>query len=137
MTTAIAEDRAGLPASALATYQQALDLYRGDYVEGIHSSWLVLPRLRLRSLALNGFCRLAELTSAQGEPEQAARWAIRARSIDPLDQRAARLFIAALDAGGHRAGATDAADELRTALSANALTLDRETTRLLDRLAVN
>ncbi|RLE18850.1 MAG: hypothetical protein DRJ50_12730, partial [Actinobacteria bacterium] len=119
MTAAIAEDRAGLPASALITYRQALELYGGDYVEGTDSSWLVLPRLRLRALALNGCCRLAELTSAQGEPEQAARWAMRARSLDPLDQRAARLFITALDAGGHRSGAAEAAKELQTALSAH------------------
>jgi len=80
---------------------------------------------------------MAELTSAQGEPEQAARWAMRARSLDPLDQRAARLFITALDAGGHRSGAAEAAKELQAALSAHSLAPDRETARLLIRFAQN
>ncbi len=133
MTVAIADDRAGLPASALATYRQAVDLYDGDYVEGLDSSWLVLPRIRLRALALNGFCRMAELTSAQGEPELAARWAMRARLLEPLDQRAARLFISALDAGRNPSGAAEAAEELRSVLSASAIAPDRETTRLLER----
>jgi len=126
MTAAIADDRAGLPASALATFQEALALYRGDYVEGIDAAWLVLPRLRLRSLALNGFCRMAELKSAQGEPEHAARW-------DALDQRAARLFISALDAGGHRSGAIEAAEELCATLGSHSLPPERETTRLFER----
>lgn len=134
MSSAIADDQAGLPAQALVRYETALGLYRGEYVEGVDASWLALSRIRLRALALNGMCRLAELTAARGEPETAARWAQQACTIDPLDERAGRLFAAALDAGGHPGGARDAITDLLARLAVNDLAPDRATVRLLDRL---
>ena len=134
MRAATSDDEAGSPASALQIYQEALGLYSGDYVEGVDASWLVLTRLRLRALAGTGLCRVAELVTARGEPEEAARWAQRARLIDPLDQRAGRLFVAALDATGKRSSALEAADELRSTLTSHGVGLERSTARLLGRL---
>lgn len=128
------DDDAGLPARALEEYRQAMSLYRGDYLEGVDASWIVLTRLRLRSLAVNATCRIAELTAAKGEPEQAARWAATARTFDPLNERAGRLFVAALDAAGDRSAARAAAAELLATLTDADLTASGPTLRLVERL---
>jgi DNA-binding SARP family transcriptional activator len=129
-----ADDGSGLPARALAGYRRAAELYRGDYVDGLDAAWAVLPRLRLRTLAVSTVCRIAELEAARGEPEEAARWAERGRLIDPLNERAGRLFVAALDAMGDRSAARSAADELGSTLVGAGLELTSATTRLFDRI---
>ena len=78
--------------------------------------------------------RIAELEAARGEPEEAARWAERGRSIDPLNERAGRLFVAALDAMGDRSAARSAADELHSTLVGAGLELTSTTTRLFERI---
>lgn len=128
------DDDAGLPARALDEYCQAMALYRGDYLEGVDASWIVLTRLRLRSLAVNATCRIAELTAAKGEPEHAARWAATARTYDPLNERAGRLFVAALDAAGDRSAARTAAEQLLATLTEAGLAASGATQRLVDRL---
>lgn len=134
ISAAQADDNAGLPARALDEYRQAMELYRGDYLLGVDASWIVLTRLRLRTVAVNATCRIAELTAAKGEPEDAARWAAQGRMIDPLNERAGRLFVAALDASGDRSAARDAAAELVSTLADADLDASPATRRLIDRL---
>ncbi|MFK7919241.1 MAG: BTAD domain-containing putative transcriptional regulator [Ilumatobacter sp.] len=134
ISAAQSDDNAGLPARALDEYRAALELYRGDYLLGVDASWIVLTRLRLRTLAVNATCRVAELVAAKGEPEEAARWAARGRAIDPLNDRAGRLFIAALDAAGDRSAARAAADELIATLGDADLEASTATLRTIDRL---
>jgi DNA-binding SARP family transcriptional activator len=128
------DDQSGLPARALEEYRAAAELYRGDYLQGVEAPWNVLTRLRLRTLAGTAMCRVAELTAAKGEPEEAARWAIRARELDALNERAGRVFVAALAAAGDRSAARTAADELTRTLRDADLPLSPATTRLLDQL---
>ena len=128
------DDESGLPARALERYREAVELYRGDYLQGVDTSWNVLTRLRLRTLAGTAMCRVAELTAAKGEPEEAARWAIRARELDPLNERAGRVFVAALVAAGDRSAARTAADELVRTLGDADLPLSPATSRLLGQL---
>lgn len=134
VTAAQTDDNAGLPGRALDGYRLAAEMYRGDYVQGIDAQWVVLPRLRLRALAVAAMCRIAELTAAKGEPEDAARWAERARTVDPLNERAGRLFVSALDASGDRSAARAAAHELVDTLQSADLALSPPTQRLIDRL---
>ncbi|MFK8025959.1 MAG: BTAD domain-containing putative transcriptional regulator [Ilumatobacter sp.] len=129
-----AHDAAGLPARALEAYRRAAEVYCGDYLHGIDAPWLVLTRLRLRALAVSAVCRVAELTAARGEPEEAARWAASGRSIDPLSERAGRLFVSSLEAMGDRSAAREAAVELAAMLSDAELSPEPATARLLDRL---
>jgi LuxR family transcriptional regulator, maltose regulon positive regulatory protein len=130
-----ADDNAGLPARALDTYRRCVDTYRGNYLHGVEASWIVLSRLRLRTLAVSAMCRLAELTAAKGEPEEASRWAAQARRIDPLNERAGRTFIAALDAVGDRSAARTAVEELVATLRAAGLDLTPPTQRLIARIS--
>jgi len=134
VAAAQADDNAGLPARALDEYRRAMELYAGDYLHGVDASWIVLTRLRIRSLAVNANCRIAELTAAKGEPEEAARWAATARQIDPLNERAGRLFVAALDASGDRSAARTAADELLATLRSADLEPTTTTIRVVERL---
>lgn len=129
-----ADDRSGLPARALDTYRAAIGVYRGDYLAGFDVSWAVLTRLRLRSLAVITLCRISELTAARGEPEQAARWAAQAREIDPLNERAGRQFVAALEASGDRSAAREAMRSLVGTLHEADIVPDAATSRLADRL---
>ncbi len=134
IATARNDDRAGLPRRALRTYQLAIDVYRGDYLDGLDTSWATFTRLRLRSLAHGAMCRVAELTAASGEPEIAAEWAERARRLDPLSERAARSFIQALAAAGDRSAARTAAEEVLATLAAADVEPAPETVRLIERL---
>ncbi len=128
------DDRSGLPARALEEYRDALELYRGDYLQGVEARWNVLTQLRLRTLAVTAMCRVAELTAARGEPEEAARWAVRARELDPLNERAGRTFVAALMAAGDRSAARTAAAELTRTLGDAGLALSPSTSRILEQL---
>lgn len=129
-----ADDRSGLPARALAGYLSAIELYHGDYLSGFDVSWVILTRMRLRSLAVTTLCRVSELTAARGEPEQAARWAAQARELDPLNERAGRQFVAALEASGDRSTAREAMRSLVSILADADITPDTATMRLADRL---
>lgn len=135
MAAALADDTAGMPARALAAYHRALALYRGDYLAGIDAAWAVFTRLRLRSLAVNAACRVAELVAARGEPEESARCAQRALQLDPNSERAGRLLVAALDATGDRSAAREAATALRSMLRRLGVPPSSDTLRLLSRVA--
>ncbi len=134
LESAQADDNAGLPARALESYRSGADLYRGEYLHGVDSGWVVLSRLRIQTLAGSAMCRVAELTAAKGEPEEAARWAARARQIDPLNERAGRLFATSLLASDGRSAARSAVSDLLSALADAGLTPETATTRLGVRL---
>lgn len=128
------DDRSNLPARALDGYRSALELYRGDLLLGHDAVWAVMERIRLRAMAVDAACRVAELTAAKGEPVEAARWAARAQELEPLSERAGRLFVSALASHGDTASARAAADDLVGRFSAAGLELGGDTRRLLERV---
>ncbi len=134
LTDSQEQDQAGAPLEAVGGYRRALEQYRGDYLDGIEADWVFASRLRFRSLAASAMCRVGELTLAQGEPEAAAPWAIRAQRCLPLNERAHRLFIASLLGSGDRAAALLAAQEFQTALVAAGLEPESETARAFERV---
>lgn len=99
---------------------EALELYRGDLLEGLFVSgasaefenWLAGERGRLRERAADAARALYEGAEAADNAAEAIRWARWAFTLDPYDERAARRLIALLDAGGDRAGALRTYDEL-------------------------
>lgn len=128
------EDRAGAPAEARDLYGSALELVNGEYLSEFDTDWSFASRLRVQTLALSATCRIGELTLARGEPEQAMPWAIRARKISDLNERAGRLFISCLAAADDRAAALSAAAELTGKLESEGLDPEAETTSLIARL---
>jgi TolB-like protein/DNA-binding SARP family transcriptional activator len=94
---------------------RALELYRGDLLEGFHVSgggeferWLEEERVWLRRRAAGAAAVLAHREEARGEPVAAGHWARRAFALAPDDEREARNLIELLGRLGDRAGAVQA-----------------------------
>jgi predicted ATPase/DNA-binding SARP family transcriptional activator len=93
--------------------ERALELYRGDLLEGFHvqnvapefEHWLETERVRLRNKALRAALGLVHLEEALGRPAAAVRWARTAGRIDPDNESVLRKLIALLDQAGDPAGA--------------------------------
>ena len=107
----------GDPAAALA-------LYNGDLLDGFFVSeapeferWLEEERVHLRKRAAEAASALADRSAAAGEPMEVARWARRAASLEPFNEKAQRRLMRALDAIGDRAGALQAVQEFSRRMS--------------------
>jgi serine/threonine-protein kinase len=92
--------------------EEALNLYRGDLLEGFLLSeapeferWLDLERERLRGRAAEAAWTLVEREEAGGNGVEAARWARRAVSFTPTNEVAFRRLLELLDRLGDRTGA--------------------------------
>jgi DNA-binding SARP family transcriptional activator len=124
--TAVWCDAAAFDAAiAAGRLDEALDLYRGELLEGFYVSgapdyerWLERERARLRERASRAAWTLAERAEAAGQAEAAGDWARRAAALEPEDEGAVRKLLALLDRIGDRAGALRAYDELTRRLSA-------------------
>jgi DNA-binding SARP family transcriptional activator len=93
-------------------YADALELYRGDLLDGFFISgapeferWLEDERARLRRLAVEAAWALAESCRAARDSTLAAHWARRAAALAHDDEGAVRRLIALLGELGDRAGA--------------------------------
>jgi DNA-binding SARP family transcriptional activator len=90
----------------------ALELYRGDLLEGLHVrgapdfvDWVDRERVRLREEAAGAAWRLAHQLIGEGKPVEAERTAQRALGLVTTDESPVREFMEALARGGDR-GAT-------------------------------
>src|SRR5256712_12386907 len=104
--------------------EQALDLYRGDLLEGFFISdapefeqWLETERRRLRDMASRAARRLGERCEGDGNLTTAAHWARRAMELAPYDEALLRRLISVLDRHGDRAGALHAYEEFSARLA--------------------
>ncbi|MFW6084952.1 MAG: BTAD domain-containing putative transcriptional regulator [Gemmatimonadota bacterium] len=91
---------------------EALELYRGDFLNGFHVSgaagferWLDGERARLRRLAKGAAEALAERAADEGHAVEAVGWLRRTIAIDPLDEESLRRLIHVLAGAGERAAA--------------------------------
>jgi DNA-binding SARP family transcriptional activator len=93
-------------------YATALELYRGDLLEGLFVSeapgferWLEDERVRLKELAAGAAWKLAQQRIDAGELVEAERTAQRALLLVPTDESEVRHFVDALADAGDRAAA--------------------------------
>ncbi len=123
---AVAFERA-LDEKALA---EALELYRGDFLEGFFISggaeferWLERERARLRDRAAAAAWTLADEAADTGSPTTAAYWARRAAGPVRYDEGALQRLMTVLYRAGDRAGALRAyeqfAEQLKAEYAAN------------------
>lgn len=91
---------------------QALELYRGDFLEGFHaddapafSRWVEEQRDRLRALAIDAACKLADAAQREGDLPGALRWTRRAYALAPLEEAPAGRLLRLLGRSGARAEA--------------------------------
>jgi DNA-binding SARP family transcriptional activator/TolB-like protein len=103
----------------------ALELYRGDFLEGFFVSggspelerWIESERTRLRQLAVRAAARAAEQAERTGDLAGALQAARRAIALDPDDESALARLIELLDRSGDRAGAMRVYDEFASQLA--------------------
>ncbi len=112
-------------AAEVGRLADALDLYRGDLLEGFFirgapefEQWLEDERARLKAVALRSATQLAERTEGHGDLAEAAQWSRRALRIAPLDEPALRRLMKTLDRLGDRAGALEAYETFANRLTA-------------------
>ena len=99
---------------------EALELYRGDLLEGFYvagapamEQWLDLERNRLRAAAAGAAWAVSD---AAGLTPAAATWARRAVELAPLEDRGVRRLLTVLEKNGDTAGAIRAFEEFEARL---------------------
>src|SRR3989475_711595 len=112
-------------AAEVGRLADALDLYRGDLLEGFFirgapefEQWLEDERARLKTVALRSATVLGEQFEGRGGLAESAQWARRALRIAPLDEPALRRLMKTLDRLGDRAGALEAYEAFAKRLTA-------------------
>jgi DNA-binding SARP family transcriptional activator len=130
-------------ALADARYDEAVALYRGELLEGVHVSgvgeefedWLVRERAQALERVLRALELLGREHESHGRLPAAAQAAVRAVQLAPYDESRVRRAVAALQASGDRGGAftlfQDYERRLREEFDAAP---DSETVALLERL---
>lgn len=115
----------GAPADPIRL-QAALDLYRGDFLEGFHlrdgygfEEWAILQRERLRQLARDGFRTLARSRLESGLYAEGLAAALRWQRLDPYDEDACRTLMWFLLRTGQRAAALQTYQSLQKKLQAD------------------
>lgn len=128
---ALDDDRAG----------DALELYRGAFLEGFHVSetgferWLDAFRSELHARVVSAATAMAEHAAQEGNQAGALSWAERALAVDPLEEPALRHLVRAKLALGDRTGAIRAFERFRERLAAEyEIDPSPETVALLDEL---
>lgn len=130
LDAAAAAESAGTPSVALAAYEAALDLWHGDYLEGVYDDWAIPERDRLRARFLAASVRAGELLIAKGEADRALTIATRAVETEPWSEPAHRLSIAAHLARRDCASARRALGRCHAALDEMGAEPTRETVML-------
>jgi predicted ATPase/DNA-binding SARP family transcriptional activator len=119
--------------------ERALELYRGDLLEGFHVQnaapgfefWLESERVRLRGEAVRAALELADREEARNKLARAAHWTREAARFDPDDESIVRKLIDLLDQAGDRAGAVRAYDAFKRRASEEYALEPAEETRTL------
>ena len=122
--------------------EEALELYRGAFLEGFHlegapefERWVDRERRRLRLQAVDAAWELTDRAVGSGDPDAARRWADRALRLAPYDGGALRRYLTLMDWLGQPAVAVRAyrayADRLEDDLE---LEPSVETRELIDRI---
>lgn len=104
---------AGQPAAQhLALLHQAVTLYQGEFLEGFYvrdapdfEDWVLVQRVHLRELALQGWNTLTTLLLDGGDYEGASEAAGRLLAMDPWREEAHRQRMLALARSGQRSAA--------------------------------
>jgi DNA-binding SARP family transcriptional activator/predicted ATPase len=89
----------------VAALQQAVALYRGEFLDGFYDDWVLSERYRLESLHCDALAGLMAAREALGEHEAALAVALRLLEQDPLREDAHRAAMRAYCGLGQRQAA--------------------------------
>src|SRR2546425_124715 len=111
-------------AVAVGQFREALDLYRGDLLEGFFitgapsfEQWLETERGRLREVASRAARTLGERCAADGNLTTAAHWTRRALELAPNEEALLRRLTTGLARHGDGAGALQESEGFRARLA--------------------
>jgi DNA-binding SARP family transcriptional activator len=96
---------AGTAAESDEALRRAVELYRGDLLEGWHQEWCAAPREFCRDAYLALLDRLIEAREAAGDVEAAVEYAIQALETDRAREQTHRSLMRLHLASGDRTGA--------------------------------
>jgi predicted ATPase/DNA-binding SARP family transcriptional activator len=98
--------------SCIQRLQQAIDLYRGDFLERFFvgdspafEEWILIKREELRRRALDTLYRLADYHERRGMYDQVLHYSTRQLELDPWREEAHRQVMRALAFSGQRSAA--------------------------------
>lgn len=97
--TNLLQDRASASDADLLA---AIDLYRGDLLEGIYDEWVFPLREQYRALLLEAFFTLIERARAAGDYPRAIQYAEDLLTRDPLNEKALQHLLFCLAASGEK-----------------------------------
>lgn len=95
--------RHGRREEAIARFEWALDLYRGDlFADDPYAEWCEVDRTGMRNAYVGAISRLADLWFAEGSMERGIAWLHRGLVADPLREDVHQRIIRALIRSGRR-----------------------------------
>ncbi len=94
-----------LPIYQSTNLRDAVELYRGDFLEGFYDDWAIRERERLRLRYLDALERLLVWRRDRGELAQALDYGLRLAAADPLRESAHRQVMLLYHRLGRRAAA--------------------------------
>jgi predicted ATPase len=100
----------------VASLQQAVSLYRGDFLEGFYDDWIISERYRFESLYLDALARLMILYEAGKDYLSALATALRLLSRDALREDAYQITMRAYCHLGQRKAALEQYERCREIL---------------------
>lgn len=100
----------------LEELRQAVELYRGEFLEGFYDDWCLEERYRLESLYLEALAGLVEGYCAEGMVDAALTYAQRLLACDPLREDIHRRVISLHLEMGNRAAAVQQCNRCRLIL---------------------
>jgi len=92
-------------AKAMRLLKEAVELYRGDLLEGWYQDWCLYERERLQCAYIKMLEKLLSLCEAQGEYETAASYGARILAVDRTHERTHQRLMRLYYLGGDRASA--------------------------------
>lgn len=96
-------EEAGWTSEAVAQYEKAVELYRGDYlIEDLYEEWTVIERERLVDAYADLLRRLAVHYMETGQPQESVRTCYRILEKDRCDEEAHRLLMESFVCLGQR-----------------------------------
>jgi DNA-binding SARP family transcriptional activator len=121
--------------SALESLSQAVELYRGELLQGLYYEWAEPLRAHFRERLLNALVKLSDLSSAEGDDEGALKTALRAIEAEPYAEHFYRRAMTIYGRLGRASDIKRIYRELEAALSSELdAEPDPETSDLKDRL---
>lgn len=102
---ALARPAAQLSAAEIAQLSEAVRLYQGDLLPGVHSEWAQRERERLRRRHIDALLWLMQSALAQGDLDEAIRRGRHVLDLDPMREDVLRQLMSAQLRCGQRAHA--------------------------------